>query len=760
MKNSTIARRRSRTVTLAAAMSFALTLSALAAGQGASALATECAGVAWMNASASPEQRAQALVDASSQHQLYRWLVEQPAVSPDRTEWQPGHAGEDPVVYPAQLPCTPKIVYTDGPEATRASGVTDFPSQIALASSWDPKLAHAKGAAASDEAFAKGRNVMLAPGIASGRTPLAGRTPEYFGEDPLLSGLMGGQMAAGIESSGQVMANLKHFVANEQELDRQTSSSNMDERTLREIYGLPYEIAIKRGNAASVMCSFNQVNGIYACESNILRDLLKGDYGFSGFVMSDFGSVHSTADSLMNGLDQELNRPIWFTPQRLDAALAAGEITQERIEAAAKRVITGYISAGLFDHPLPATAAEDASTPAAKALAQRIAEEGSVLLKNDGVLPLAVDAGQTIALIGPTASSTPTDVDGSPTSAVSVCSLTLQFRASSPPRNTLPCEDVVSAEAAITARAAENGATVVWNDGQDAASAAQVAAAADVAVVFGYQRMGEFNDIPDLRLQGGGDDLIAAVAAANAHTVVVLQTGSAVEMPWVDDVQAVLEAWYGGEQQGPAISALLFGDAEPTGRLPMTFPRSIDDLPTRTDAQYPGVFADGSTTRPAGSSEIRQVDYTEGLQNGYRWYQEHGIDPLFAFGHGLGYTTFSYDHVKVTPKETDGASEVRISFRVTNTGDRAGVETAQAYLALPAAAEEPGSRLVGWQRVSLEPGEHENVTIRLSQADLADLHLLQNWDAGSNQWVTTTGSYSVAVGSSSEAETRATFAIK
>ena len=751
--------RRGGLVAGVAATGLALLMGGLAV-PAAAADTVDCSTVPWMDASASSDARAAALLAASNQHQKYRWLVEQPAVSPTRTDWQPGRAGENPVVYPVQVPCTPTIVYTDGPEAVRAAGVTDFPSQIALASAWDTDLAFVKGAEQAEESFAKGRNVILAPGIASGRTPLAGRTPEYFGEDPLLSGLLGAQMAEGIESTGKVVANLKHYVANEQELDRQTSSSNLDERTMREIYGLPYEIAAQRSDAESVMCSFNQVNGVYACESPIQRDLLKADYGFEGFIMSDFGSVHSTAASLMNGLDQELNRPIWFTPEKLDAALAAGEITQARIDEAATLVIKGYIEGGLFDNPLPATPAAEASTPEGKAIAKRIAEEGSVLLKNDGVLPLDPADGQTIAIIGPTASSTPTTVGGVPTSAVSVCSLTLRFNPNAAPRNTLPCEDVVSAETALTARAAEAGASVVWNNGQDVAAASALAATADVAVVFGYQRMGEFSDIPDLKLQGNGDALIGAVEQANPNTVVVLQTGSAVEMPWVGGVQAVLEAWYGGEQQGPAIASLLFGDTAPTGKLPMSFPVSLADVPTNTPEQYPGVFSNGSTTRPAGSTEIRQVEYSEGLQVGYKWYQEQGIDPLFAFGHGLTYTTFEYDKVQVTPKSTNGAKEIRIKFRVTNTGDRAGTETAQAYVTLPDATGAPGSRLVGWQDVSLAPGEHANVTITLSPEDLADLHLLEFWNADADLWTTAGGDYGVAVGGSSDAEVSSTFTIK
>ncbi|GAA5206319.1 beta-glucosidase family protein [Microbacterium kyungheense] len=738
----------------------ALAASGAVVAVGAPAAAVDCSTVPWMDASKSADERAQALLDASSQHQKYRWLVEQPATQPTQTTWQPGIAGEAPVVYPAQVDCTPTIVYTDGPEGVRTSGVTDFPSQIALASTWNLDLAYEKGVAEADEAFAKRRNVVLGPGIGNGRTPLAGRTPEYFGEDPLVNGLFAASQAEGLEADGRVVSDLKHFLANEQELDRQTSSSNVGERALHELYGLPYEIALDHSDPESVMCAFNQVNSVYICESPLMKDLLKGDAGFDGFIMSDFGSVHSTAASLMNGLDQELNRPIWFTPTKLDAALAAGQITQARIDEAAFRVVRSYIRGGLFDNPLPATAAVEASTPQHEAVAREISEAGSVLLKNDGVLPLAPAAGQTIALFGPTASSTVTTVGGVATSAVSVCSLTLQFRPTFPPSNTLPCEDVVSAETALTARAAQAGATVTWNNGQDVAAAAAQAAAADVAVVFGYQRMGEFNDLTNLHLQGNGDALISAVEQVNPNTVVVLQTGSAVEMPWVDGVQAVLENWYGGEQQGPAIASLLFGDVAPSGKLPMTFPVSLADTPTSTAAQYPGVFSDGSTTRPAGSSEIRQVDYSEDLAVGYKWYQSQGIAPLFAFGHGLTYTTFSYDKVKVTPQSTNGAKEVRISFRLTNTGDRTATETAQAYVMLPASTGTPGSRLVGWKAVTLAPGEHANVTIALSADDLAGMHLLQHWDATGDAWVTTRGTYGVAVGGSSEAPVTAQFTVK
>ena len=712
----------------------------VAVAPAAPALAASCRTYPWMDTRTSPERRTQALLAASTRHQKYRWLVEQPANNPQQTTWADG------VVYPQQVPCTPTVVYSDGPDGVRFTpGVTAFPATIATAATWNQPLAYVKGAAQAAEAFDKGRNVLLAPGLAGGRTPLSGRTPEYLGEDPLLTGLMAAAGVRGIQEGNRdkpVLATLKHYVANEQELDRQTSSSNVDERTLREIYELPFEIAVDRGDPASVMCSYNQLNHVYACENERLNRVLKEDAGFDGYVMSDFGSVHSTAPSLVNGLDQELNRPIWFTPARLDAALAAGRITQAQIDAAAFRVVRSYIRGGLFDRPLPAAPVADASTAAHKAVARATAEQGSVLLKNDEMLPLRPKTGDTIAVIGPTASSTPTDG----VSANSVCSLPWRF--GNP--QTLQCEDLISPETGIRDRAARNGATVTFDNGSDPAAAAAAAARADVAVVFGYVRMGEFSDLTDLRLQGNGDALIAAVAAANPRTVVVLQTGSAVQMPWLADVPAVLETWYGGEQMGPALAALLFGDANPSGKLPMTFPKSLADTPTAgSPEQYPGVLPDGSA--------IRQVNYTEGLKVGYRWYESRRIEPLFPFGHGLSYTSFGYRDLRVSG---DGRKEVRIRFTVTNTGRRAGTEVAQAYVTLPAATGEPAKRLAGWSRVTLEPGRSRTVEITLDRSDLADLHLLEYWDTGRADWVTAEGRYEFRIGGSSDTAVRDTLHLR
>ena len=414
------------------------------------------------------------------------------------------------------------MAYADGPwEVTGVSGITTgFPVPVAETASWDTTQSYLKGQAMGDEAFQEDRNGLLAPGINLARTPYGGRNAEFMGEDPLLAGTMAAQDIIGMQRGNPaepVEAVVKHFVANDQELDRQLSSSNVDARTLREQDGLAFEIATRQARPAGVMCSYNQVNSVYACENpNTLTDYLKRQLGFRGFVVSDFGAVHSTVPSLNAGLDQELNRPNFYSPANLEAALAAGTITEAQVDA-------------------------------------------------------------------------------------------------------------------ITSRAQQDGDTVTFDDGASRTSAAATASAADVSIVFGYYTEGEGSDRANINLDSGGDALISAVAAANPHTIVVLETGSAVLMPWLSQVKSVLEAWYPGVQQGPALAALLFGDADPSGHLPVTFPRSPADLPTAgSAAQYPGVFADGSTTRaPGDRTSIRQVDYTEGLETGHAWYDAQGVTPLF-----------------------------------------------------------------------------------------------------------------------------------
>ncbi|GIF63577.1 glycosyl hydrolase [Asanoa ishikariensis] len=702
----------------------------------------DCARVPWMNRHKSPEQRARALLAASTLDQKLRWLDEQSANNPAQTTFTTARPREVPAdqftpitfTMPAQVACTPTIQYSDAPSAIAGAGagVTVFPANVSLSASWDTALAREKGVAMGHEAWRKQRNVLLGPGIASGRDPRSGRTSEYLGEDPVLSGLMAAAYSRGVGANPAepVESVLKHYVANEQEIDRNNSSSNVDPRTLRELYTLPYEIAIDRGDVGGVMCAFNQVNHEWSCGSKLLLDqILKREIGFDGWTVTDFGGRHGLTDnppSLRAGLDQELNAWRYWTPMAIKDLISAGTLRVADVDEAAYRIVRAHIAAGLFDVPRIAAPDADVSTPGSVALARTLAERGSVLLKNAGdVLPLTSGA-ERIAVIGPTAVNTAAtgDIDAS-----SVCLHTAP---------NIPCSAAAPLDA-ITARAP---GTVTYASGSDLTVAAQTAAAADVAVVFGYYQEGEFADRPNIALDGNGDALIAAVAAANPNTVVVLQTGGPVLMPWLDDVKGVLEVWYAGEQVGPATAALLFGDAAPSGKLTHSFPRAEADLPTAGHPdRYPGVFADGSVVRPPGNTDPRQVNYGEGLQVGYRWYAAQDVEPLFPFGHGLSYTSFAYRDLRVER----GKDGLRVRFKLTNTGQRTGTETAQAYVELPASAGEPAKRLLGWQRVTLAPGRSTTVELRLSAADLADLHLLQHWDG---RWTTSKGRYTVTVGGS------------
>ncbi|HEU5473647.1 MAG TPA: glycoside hydrolase family 3 C-terminal domain-containing protein [Actinophytocola sp.] len=749
---------RRRTAVFAATLGLLVPGVPLAATPTAIADEVDCASVPWMDQRKSAERRARALLAASSLDQKLRWLDEHSANEPTRTTFTTARPREvppdqfTPVTFtmPVQVPCTPTIQYTDAPSAIAGAGpgVTVYPANVSLSSSWDTGLAFRKGVAIGHEAWRKQRNVLLGPGIASGRDPRSGRTSEYLGEDPVLSGLLAGAYTKGVGANDRepVQAQLKHFVANEQETDRTNSSSNVDQRALREIYTLPYEIAVDRGDVGSVMCSFNQVNHDWACGSeSLLRRILKQEIGFDGWVVTDFGARHYLTEnppSLAAGLDQELNAWRYWTPMAIKEQIALGRLREADVDEAAFRIVRAHIASGLFDTPRIAAPDADVSTPDSEALARTLAEQGAVLLKNTGILPLT-GAGNRIAVVGPTAANTPEtgDIDAS-----GVCLHTAP---------NIPCTAAAPLDA-ITARAAAAGGTVTYANGSDLAAAAATAADADVAIVFGYYREGEFADRPNISLDGNGDALIATVAAANPNTVVVLQTGGPVVMPWLGAVKGVLEMWFAGEQMGPATAALLWGDVAPSGKPTHSFPRSEADLPTAGDPErYPGTFSDGSIVRPPGSDEPRQVEYKEGLQVGYRWYAARHIEPLFPFGHGLTYTTFAYDDLRITT-----GKDLHIRFRLTNTGTRTGTETAQAYLRLPSATGEPSKRLLGWQKVTLAPGRSRTVDLTIRAADLADLHLLQYWNPHTRNWTTAKGSYEITVGSSFDTTLRDRFTIR
>ena len=611
---------------------------------------------------------------------------------------------------------------------------TPFPAPIAQAASFDRTLQRQLGAAIGSEAHEKGADVLLGPAIEIDRTPLNGRNFEYFSEDPYLAGETAAAEVRGIQSQ-HVIATVKHFIANSQETNRNTVAADLDERTLEEIYATPYEGAVRAGVGA-VMCSYNRVNGVYSCQNpSTLDGLLKGQLGFRGFVMSDWGATHSTVASANAGLDMEMNNvPGTYYGLPLLLAVEDGRVPMARLDDMVFRILRSMFAVGVVDHPpasQPAAYASGASTPAHRELARRAAEQGAVLLKNSGWILPYQGHGQTIAVIGDAASQLGTEYTygGGGSSHVP-----------------LPAYDPArSAVAAIRARARRNGDRVRFDEGFQTDQAVALARRADIVFVFANDGETEGQDRPDLDLHPGSCNVfcvqpsgdvnaqIAAIARANPNTVVVLETGGPVVMPWLDRVRGVLEMWYPGIEGATAVAALLFGDAEPGGRLPETFPRSVADLPTRTPEQFPGTD---------DASGVPHAVYSEGIFVGYRWYDEQGIAPLFPFGFGLSYTSFRLAGLSVTPA-SDGGYEV--SFTVANAGPRAGAAIPQVYIGLPSspAVPEPPRQLAGYARVWLRRGEQRRVRIALAP------RAFSYWSTARHAWSYASGCATISVGSSS-----------
>ncbi len=602
---------------------------------------------------------------------------------------------------------------------------TALPSSLAETATWDPDMAREFGRVIGTETRDQGFNVSLGGGIDLTREPRDGRNFEYHGEDPLLAGEMTGAELKAIQAQG-IVADIKHYAVNDQESGRFSVSSNIDKRSLRETDLLAFEIAIERSHVGSVMCSYNRVNDVYACENKyLLTDVLKHDWGFKGWVMSDWGATHSTVAAALAGLDQEFFANRYFAAP-LKAAVLNGQVPMSRLDDMVHRILRTMFAFGIVDHP-PAIAPVDFRAGAA--VAQQVEEQGCVLLKNERrLLPLASSNMHSIAVIGSHANLGVLSGGGSSQVEPQGGNAIPQH----PQTWTSPVWDPSPPLAAIMSHAPR--ARVSYDDGANPAIAAQLAKSADVAIVFVRQHAHEDADLPTLELPDHQDDLVRAVAAANPHTIVVGETGGAFLMPWIDHVGAVLEAWYPGIRGGPAIANILFGAVNPSGKLPITFPRSDADLPhpvlvgppRGADGDHPPFF---------------DVSYSEGLKVGYKWYDAEKKPPLFAFGFGLSYASFSYSQLHVA---ADGSGHnVRVAFVVKNTGTREGAEVAQAYLALPPAANEPPQRLVGWQKLTLQPGEGRSVAIVLPE------RMLAVFDVEKDVWQILAGSYRLSVGSSS-----------
>jgi beta-glucosidase len=595
----------------------------------------------------------------------------------------------------------PKLLLTNGPAGVSTGGVTQpsataLPAPISLAASFDLRQADAYGGLAGDETLDVGRNVLEGPTVNIARVPVNGRTFEGYGEDPYLAGQFAVRDIQAVQAKG-VIANVKHYFGNNQEANRFAVNDDIDERTMREIYLPAFEAAVKDGHVGSVMCAYPKINGTFNCENpTVLNGILKQEFGFDGFVFSDFGAVHSTVPSANAGLDLETPTGTYFG-SALKTAVQNGTVKTATIDDKLVRRYTKMIEAGIFDRAVTTT---PIPAKANGAVSRHLAEEGMVLLRNSGnLLPLNKATLKSIALIGHDAAKT----GGGGSSHVK-------------PLYTVKPSDGLKSRAGA-------GVTVTTDDGSSTSSAAAAAKAADVAIVMVEDSESEGKDRTGLALSGNQDALVSAVAAANKKTIVVSKTGGPILMPWVDQVPAILQAWYPGEEDGNAVADVLFGAFNPSARLPVTFPRKESDQPADTAAQYPGTNG--------------TAHYSEGIFVGYRHYDAKNIAPLFPFGYGLSYTSFQYANLKVTGNVVEAD--------VTNTGTATGAEIAQLYVGSPstAAAPEAPQELQGFQKVLLKPGQTGHVTFTLTNRSFS------YWNTTSHGWRIAGGQYRIMVGGSS-----------
>ncbi len=649
------------------------------------------------------------------------------------------------------IPGIPRLGIPDLQMADAAVGVTRgaafgrystaLPSGASEASTWDLKVAHEYGTLIARELRDQGFNMSLGGGINLVREPRNGRIFEYKGEDPILAGkLVGEEMRA--EQEQGVIGDIKHYALNDQENGRNFVNVKIDKRAIRESDLLAFEIGVKDSGVGAVMCSYNLINGDYACENDyLLNGVLKKDFGFQGFVVSDWSATHSTAKAALAGLDMEMPGDNFFGGA-LKKAVESGEVPASRLDDMVHRILRTEFAVGLFDEQ------PDRKVPdiyKGFAVAQSVAERGSVLLKNaNGQLPLSVSSLRSIAVIGSHAD-------------VGVLSGGGSAQVDPPGGNAVPPPPPLAGAPRFfnrgpvwfpssplkAIRAKAPNSRVEYNAGTDPAGAANLAKASDVAIVFVNQPTSEGRDVPSLSLPDNQDALVSAVATANPHTIVVLETGGPVTMPWVDSVSAVLEAWYPGIKGADAIAGILFGDVNPSAKLPMTFPRSEADLPHPKLAEQPAPGPnDLKPIFPGASFKINtrqfEIDYSEGLKVGYKWCDAEGKEPLFPFGYGLSYASYSYSDLRVKQGRSPD-----VTFAVKNAGARAGAEIAEVYVELPQAAGEPFKRLTAWDKVELAPGETKTVTLHL------DPHYLSIFNAEKGEWELVPGEYKVFVGGSS-----------
>jgi beta-glucosidase len=596
---------------------------------------------------------------------------------------------------------------------------TAFPSGVALAATWNPDLMQQIGRVVGEEARTLNKDMMLAPCVNIQRTPFGGRNFESYSEDPYLASRMAVAYIKGVQNQG-VIATVKHFAANNQEYERDSINVKIDERVLHEIYFPAFRAAVQEAGVWSVMSAYNKLNGAWCSENpHLLTDILKNQWGFKGFVVSDWGAVHTTIETANAGLDIEMPRGKFLTEELLLPAVSSGQVKQAVIDDKVRRMLRAMFSIGLFDRLESDGGPVD--TPTQRAVARIAATEGIVLLKNAGeLLPLLPRKVRSIAVIGPNANVARVGGGGS---------------AMVRPLNPVSPLDGIRLRAGTRFKVGYAlGCTMAGEESEVQAApsdliqdATSLAATSDVAIVFvgdSFRIESEGFDRKSLELPAGQDELIEAIAKTNKNTIVVLNVGAPVLMGrWIDQVPAVVNAWFGGEEVGNAIADVLFGDANPSGKLPVTFVKDWKDSPAY--GYYPG--------------ENGAVEYHEGLYVGYRYFDKHNVEPQFSFGHGLSYTTFEYNNLKVSPGQP-----MQVSLELRNSGAREGAEVLQLYVHdVQSSVDRPMKELKAFRRVTLKPGESQTVSFTL------DKNAFAFYDVAKRDWVVEPGSFEVLVGASS-----------
>ncbi len=735
-----------------------------------------------------------------------------------------GHGTAPPNPYVFYMPgiadlCIPQLGEEDGPAgvADQLTNVTQLPAGVGLAATFNPSLARQYGQVIGSEELGKGAAVNLGPTVNIDRDPRWGRSFETFTEDPFLNTALTVSEIKGVQSTGE-MSQVKHYAAYNQETNRNTPQDDViaDTRTLREIYEPAFQAAVENANVASVMCAYSSINGAFACQNpTLLNTTLKQLWGFQGFVTSDYAALHDVSGAA-DGTDQEQPFADSFGAT-LKQDVQNGTIPRSVVNTMVSRMLTEMFRFGIIDHPPTGTPSDPVTTPAHVAVATNVADQSATLLKNDGqTLPLSAAHAGTVAVIGPSASASPTYGGGGsayviPPSAVSPLQglesaaghgTHLLYQQGLPTDASLPAipssalspayaptpfggnytGTLTAPETGTFVLAIENpcgcytptylslngqqilddpgtppvsvysvavplvkGQTYTLNISGDSDKllwgtpsalepgiddAVAAAKSADTAVVVvSDDTESEATDRLSLSLPSAQDELIEKVAAVNPHTVVVVNAGAPVTMPWLPQVASVLDDWYPGQVSGTSLARVLFGRVNPGGHLPVTFPTGLSQVPAASPAQFPGVGG--------------QVQYSEGLDVGYRWYDAKNLTPLFPFGYGLSYTKFAFSNLRMTGAPGNGVRDMQVSATVTNVGQRAGSDVAQLYLSDPSAAGEPPRQLVGFQRVNLGAGQSTRITFTVTPRDT------WWWDDTANGWNQSTGHYGLFVGDSS-----------